>query len=205
MTARFASREWFERSALDVAPEVLGAFVSHTTGDGVVTARITEVEAYRGSIDPGSHAYRGRTTRNASMFRDGGHLYVYRHLGIHHCMNVVCEPSGSASGVLLRAAEIVDGVDLARRRRELRGVARTDRDLAKGPGRLTVALGIDVTHDGTDLIRGCLSIAPATDDVGAIVQGPRVGVSGEGGDGDRYPWRYWIDGDATVSTYRSAR
>ncbi|SDS60263.1 DNA-3-methyladenine glycosylase [Paraoerskovia marina] len=206
MTASASSGAWLERDALDVAPELLGALLTTRLGAGRVTARITEVEAYRGAHDPGSHAYRGRSVRNAAMFGPAAHLYVYRHLGLHHCMNVVCGPEGEASAVLLRAAEIVEGRDLARARRTAAGVARTDRDLARGPGNFTVALGIDLGHDGARLTGGELVLVPRDRPLGAtILSGPRVGVSGEGGDPALFPWRFWIEGEPTVSAYRRSR
>ena len=200
-------RSWFERHPLEVARDLLGMLVTGRSDDGTVTARITEVEAYLGAEDPGSHAYRGRTTRNATMFGPAGHLYVYRHLGLHSCMNVVAGPQDLASGILLRAGEIVEGRELATARRTLRGVVRTPHDLASGPARLTVALGIDHARDGVDVtdpqgdvvIHGC-----PHDGRSAVARGPRVGVSGPGGDGTRFPWRLWLEGDPTVSAYRAA-
>lgn len=174
-----------------VAPRLLGALLRH----GPVAVRITEVEAYGGAADPASHAYRGRTERNAVMFGPPGHLYVYFSHGLHWAANVVCGADGSASGCLLRAGEVVEGVELARSRR---GRA-TDRDLARGPGRLTQALGITGAHRGADLFGGGpLSLHPGTPAPGLVAVGPRVGVSVEA---DR-PWRFWIAGDPYVSAYR---
>lgn len=201
-------REFFDRPVLDVARDLLGAHLVVRSEDGDVTVRLTEVEAYDGAADPGSHAYRGRTARNATMFGPGGHLYVYRHLGLHHCANLVCGPDGKPSGVLLRAGEVVDGVDLARERRTAGGVVRADRDLARGPARLTVALGITRADDGTDVVGGegrvLLLTNPTPGDRRTIARGPRVGVSGEGGRADLFPWRFWLEGDPTVSVYRAA-
>ena len=142
---------------LDAAPRLLGARLRH----GGVTLRLTEVEAYDGANDPGSHAYRGPTRRTEVMFGPPGHLYVYFTYGMHHCANVVCGPDGTASAVLLRAGEVVEGLDLARERRG----SHPDRDLARGPARLCSALDLDLRHNGLDL----------TD--GALVLGPPVGVS----------------------------
>ncbi|RPF21979.1 DNA-3-methyladenine glycosylase [Myceligenerans xiligouense] len=213
-------REFFDRPVLLVARDLLGAHLTVRGAGGAVTVRLTEVEAYDGAADPGSHAYRGRTARNATMFGAGGHLYVYRHLGLHHCANIVCGPEGAASGVLLRAAEVVDGVELARARRVAAGVVRADRDLARGPARLTVALGIDRSDDGADVAgrEGRLTLEPrpvgslSPDGVpapggrgpGGVRTGPRVGVSGDGGRADLFPWRFWLDGEPTVSDYRAA-
>ena len=128
-------RDLLAGPVLDVAPRLLGSVLRH----GEVACRITEVEAYDGARDPGSHAYRGQTARNAVMFGPPGHLYVYFTYGMHYCCNVVCGPPGSASAVLLRAGEVVDGLDLARSRRT---PARSDRDLARGPANLCQTLGI---------------------------------------------------------------
>jgi DNA-3-methyladenine glycosylase len=210
-------RAWFARSVLDVAADLLGAHLTHSTPEGSVTLRLTEVEAYGGLDDPGSHAARGVTLRNRSMALPGGHLYAYRHLGLHTCLNVVAGPEGSPSAVLLRGAEVVDGEPLALARRTERGVAKTARDLARGPARLAVALGVGVDHDGADLLErgGCLTLtvcgsqptgAPADaslDQPGAVLRGPRVGVSGPGGDGELFPWRLWLAGEPTVSAYRA--
>ena len=138
-------RGTFERSSLDLAPVVLGGIFSHAG----VSIRVTEVEAYIGDgADPGSHAFRGRTARNASMYGEPGHLYAYFTYGMHTCANMVCSPAGVASGLLLRGGEVVDGLDLARRRRT---TSRSDHDLARGPARLTIALGITLADDGADL------------------------------------------------------
>jgi DNA-3-methyladenine glycosylase len=178
---------------LEVAPRLLGGILRH----GDVACRITEVEAYDGSDDPGSHAYRGRTPRNAVMFGPPGHLYVYFTYGMHHCCNVVCGPEGTASAVLLRAAEIVDGVEAARSRRP---AARRDRDLARGPARLCQALGIGAADNGHDLADAPLTLTAAEGPVGAVLTGPRVGLRLAA---DR-PWRFWIADDPSVSTYRPA-
>lgn len=198
-------RTWLAAPVLEVAPRLLGAMVRTELSDGVVAVRLTEVEAYDGGIDPGSHAFRGRTARNAVMFGPAGRLYVYRHLGLHLCANVVTGPDGRASAVLLRAGEVVEGADLARERRLRRGVLRTDVDLARGPARLAVALGLVIEHDGVDLLGdGPVRLAPAPAPATDWTTGPRVGVSGEGGDGQRYPWRFWLPEEPTVSAYRVA-
>lgn len=191
---------------LEVAPWLLGATVTTRLDDGVVSVRLTEVEAYDGEDDPGSHAYRGRTARNDVMFGVAGRLYVYRHMGLHTCANVVTGVEGRASAVLLRAGEVVAGADLARERRRRRGVARTDVDLARGPARLADALGLTPEHYGAELLDGGevsleLPDAPPT----AVETGPRVGVSGAGGDASAFPWRFWLPGEPTVSAYRPAQ
>ena len=128
---------------LEQAPRLLDAVLRH----GDVAVRITEVEAYDGANDPGSHAYRGRTNRNAVMFGPSGHLYCYFTYGMHVCCNVVCGPEGDPSAVLLRAGEVVDGIEIARERRP----GAPDRDLARGPARLCQALDIDRSLDGADV------------------------------------------------------
>jgi len=115
------ARRWYQRPVLEVAPDLLGALVTTRSADGITTVRITEVEAYAGADDPASHAYRGRNARNGVMFGEPGRLYVYRHLGLHHCLNVVCESTGTAAAVLLRAGEVVEGIKLARARRLANG------------------------------------------------------------------------------------
>ena len=188
--------------AVDAAPWLLGAVLRREDDDGAVAVRITEVEAYMGSQDPGSHAFRGRTARNNTMFGPAGHLYVYFTYGMHYCANVVCGEEGFATGLLLRAGEIVEGRDLARLRRKN---PRTDLDLARGPARLAQALGLDRRFDGADVFDGplTLSLPDRPQPQEGISTGPRVGVSGEGG-GEAYPWRYWIAGEPTVSKYRPA-
>lgn len=197
-------RSFFERSSLEVAPEVLGAFLTHTTPEGSVTLRLTEVEAYLGDgTDPGSHAFRGRTRRNAVMFGPPGHIYTYFTYGMHTCMNLVCSPEGQASAVLLRGAEVVAGLDLARERR---GSAVPVRDLARGPARLTVAAGVRLDENGRDAFTPPFSFALPDESADTpsvtIATGPRTGVSGAGGDAVAYPWRFWIAGDPTVSPYK---
>ncbi|MDQ0778196.1 DNA-3-methyladenine glycosylase [Streptomyces aurantiacus] len=195
------TRDFFDRPVLEVAPDLLGRVLVRTTPDGPIELRLTEVEAYDGPNDPGSHAYRGRTPRNDVMFGPPGYVYVYFTYGMWHCMNLVCGPEGRASGVLLRAGEITEGAEVARKRRLS---ARHDRELAKGPARLATALGVDRSLDGTDACAsegsplGLLHGTPATSD--QVLNGPRTGVAGDGG---VHPWRFWITGDPTVSPYRA--
>jgi len=205
-TTEVPGRAWFARDVHVVARDLLGALVTRHTSEGTVTVRLTEVEAYAGAADPGSHAYRGETARNRTMFGEPGHVYVYRHLGLHHCMNVVCSPRDAASAVLLRAGEVVEGVGLARARRAAAGVTRSDVDLARGPARLTVALGIGLADDGEDVTdpAGALVLRVGPGTAGDVATGPRVGVSGDGGRADLFPWRAWLVGDPTVSSYRAA-
>src|SRR4051812_6387914 len=165
-------RSFYDRPVLEVARDLLGAVLVC----GEVSLRLTEVEAYAGGHDPASHAFRGSTRRNAVMFGPGGHAYVYFTYGMHFCMNLVTGPAGQASAVLLRAGEVVGGEEAARERR---GTA-ADRDLARGPARLTVALGVDRGCDGADVTAAASSLQvrrgrPVDDD--AVRWGPRVGVS----------------------------
>ncbi|MBO9041022.1 DNA-3-methyladenine glycosylase [Curtobacterium flaccumfaciens] len=208
------------------APALLGATIA---GRGVAL-RITEVEAYSGPTDPGSHGHRGMTERNRHLFGPPGTLYAYRSYGIHTCVNVVSGPAGSSSGSLLRGAQVVEGLDVARARR---GAEVADVALARGPGNLGGALGAVLGQDdGTSLLDGSgpfvLTLAPGLEarlasagparvidellsetvpgpPAGAAVprisRGPRTGVGGIAG-GVRYPWRFWLTGDPTVSTYR---
>ena len=182
--------------SIEVAPRLLGA-VLHCRG---VSVRLTEVEAYLGELDPGSHAFRGRTARNAVMYGPPGHLYTYFTYGMHTCANVVCSPEGEASAVLLRAGEVTRGNELARERRT---TSKRDADLASGPARLCVALGITLGDDGAGLATGEFRLEAAPHPAAAVATGPRTGVAGDGGS-DRYPWRFWIPGDPTVSPYRAS-
>ena len=191
-------RSFFARPALTVAPELLGCRITHAG----VTVRLTEAEAYAGEgVDPGSHAYRGRTPRTEVMFGEAGHLYVYFSYGMHWCANVVCGDDGEAQAVLLRAGEVVDG----RGRR----LGPTGRGRTPGLGART---GTSHLHAGDRprprrarrLCAGAGEVRPPTVPVvrDRVRTGPRVGVSGPGGDGTAYPWRFWIDADPTVSAYR---
>ena len=186
-------RAFYDRPVLEVARDLLGAVVVA----GGVSVRLTEVEAYAGGRDPASHAFRGRTKRNAVMFGPPGHAYVYFTYGMHFCMNLVCGPEGEASAVLLRAGAVVDGHELARSRRP----GSTDRDLARGPARLTRALGVDRGHDGVDVTSGrSLVVVHAGVPVARsdVRWGPRTGIR----EAAELPWRAWVHEDPTVSTYR---
>jgi DNA-3-methyladenine glycosylase len=186
-------RSFYDRPVLEVARDQLGASVEA----GGVRVRLTEVEAYDGANDPASHAYRGETLRNAVMFGPPGHAYVYFTYGMHYCVNLVCGPPGQAAAVLLRAGEVVAGEASAGERRP----RSTVRDLARGPARLTLALGIDRRLDGTDVTarRSAIVVRSGTPVAASQVRtGPRVGIAQAA---DR-PWRFWIDGDPTVSVYR---
>jgi DNA-3-methyladenine glycosylase len=188
------TRDELAGDSLDVARQLLGT----TLRAGDVAVRLVEVEAYRGFDDPAAHSYRGKTPRNEVMFGPSGFLYVYFVYGMHFCANVVCATDGVASAVLLRAGEVVDGIETARRRRPN---SRSDNELAKGPARLTAVLGIDRADNGIDLVDpaspiGLFAGDPIPDD--QIRTGPRVGVA----TAMDVPWRFWIDGSKAVSGYR---
>lgn len=155
-------REFFDRPVLEVAPDLLGRVLVRSTDEGAIELRLTEVEAYAGEIDPGSHAYRGRTARNSVMFGPPGHSYVYFTYGMWHCLNLVCGPEGKASGVLLRAGEIRVGAEMARKRRFS---ARHDRELAKGPARLATALDVDRALNGVDVVATAGGRCPSSRDL----------------------------------------
>ncbi|MGW0537575.1 DNA-3-methyladenine glycosylase [Streptomyces sp. NPDC003032] len=195
------SRDFFDRPVLEVARDLLGRVLVRDSDEGPIELRLTEVEAYAGEVDPGSHAYRGRTPRNDVMFGPPGHVYVYFTYGMWHCMNMVCGPEGMASAVLLRAGEITVGAELARKRRLS---ARNDKELAKGPARLATALDVDRSLDGADLCGDPASpftvLAGTPVEADQVSEGPRTGV---GGEGSVHPWRFWTANDPTVSPYRA--
>jgi DNA-3-methyladenine glycosylase len=198
-TAGLLPREFLNRPAPEVAPGLLGCVLEHESREGLVAVTLTEVEAYNGEEDPASHAYRGRTARNAVMYGPAGFAYVYFTYGMHFCVNVSCMPPGTASAVLIRAGQVIAGKELARLRRPVKG---PDRDLARGPARLCQALGIDRALNGADFcdpaspLRLRTRSRPAEEK--AIRTGPRVGVSA----GATVPWRFWLDGEPSVSVYR---
>jgi DNA-3-methyladenine glycosylase len=199
---------------------LLGCVLEHDTAAGLVAVEVTEVEAYTGATDPASHAYRGRTARNAVMYGPPDYAYVYFTYGMHFCVNVVCMPEGTAEAVLLRAGRVIAGEPLARERRTPRRPAAAAtretagrsvlaaRDLARGPARLCQALAIDRSQNGADLsdpasplrLRGNESDV-RQDERPEISVGPRVGVSA----GADTNWRFWLAGDPTVSAYRPAK
>ncbi|MGW4849355.1 DNA-3-methyladenine glycosylase [Nocardia brasiliensis] len=184
-------------------PTAARRLLGSTLWSGPVGVRIVEVEAYGGDPagpwhDPASHSGRGRTKRNAVMFGPAGVLYVYLSYGMHMCVNVTSGPDGTASAALIRSGEVIAGLDEARARR---AAARTDADLARGPGNLGSALGITLSDYGTPLFEPSSAIRlELTDAVPAkdIASGPRVGVSVAAD----LPWRFWLPGSAAVSVYR---
>jgi DNA-3-methyladenine glycosylase len=203
--AKRLPRAFFDRPALQVAPDLLGCVLWHDTAEGRVAAVIVEVEVYGGRADPASHAYRGRTARNAVMFGPPGHAYVYFTYGMHFCVNVVCAPEDYPSALLLRAGRVTEGADLAASRRagNARATPLRELDLARGPGRLCQALAIDRTLDGADVCGDSPLQAgrPADWAPGSIDTGPRVGIT----QARDWPWRFWLAGDRHVSSYKAAK
>lgn len=194
-------RRLTSQHAVRVAPRVLGALITSRIEGTVVIIRVTEVEAYGGlGEDPGSHAYRSRTARNASMFGPPGHAYVYFTYGRHWMLNLVTQPEGNAGAVLIRAGQLVDGLDVASARRPACAV---DRDLGRGPARLAAAMGIDGRFDGLDLLTsgGILALELATRPPTLVLTSARTGVAGEGA---LTPWRFFLPDEPTVSPYRAA-
>ena len=188
-------RAWFDRPSAELAPELLGARLVHDTPDGRIGGRIVEVEAYRGPEDLAAHSSRGRTARNAVMFGPPGHLYVYLIYGLHHCLNVVAGPDTKPEAVLIRAVQLDEGVELARRRR---GEAVPERRLAAGPGNVGSALGVDRSLNGVDLLAGPVHVEPRSGPPPAISRGPRIGVD-YAGDWAARPLRFWITDDPHIS------
>jgi DNA-3-methyladenine glycosylase len=188
-------RAFFDRSPEEVAPDLLGCVIERSAPEGPVAVRLTEVEAYAGGRDPASHAFRGRTNRNAVMFGPPGHAYVYFTYGMHFCLNLVCFGEGTAAAVLIRAGEIVRGHALAAARRP----RSSARDLARGPARLCEALGIGRSLNGADVCDpdGPLRALPGSL-APAYRTGPRTGVTSA----KDVAWRFWIDGEPTVSPHR---
>jgi DNA-3-methyladenine glycosylase len=222
-------REFFDRPVLTVAPALLGCVLAHETDDGLVAVEIAEVEAYRGESDPASHAFRGKTARNAVMFGEPGHAYVYFTYGMHFCVNLVCQPAGEAAAVLLRAGRVVQGAGLAAARRLAgqRGTAGAsggvpggsaspggaasgggrvvgERELARGPARLCQALAIGRAQNGADV---CAPGGPLRLLAVAGLAGLPAASIGRGPRvgvrlGAEADWRFWAVGEPAVSAYR---
>ena len=201
MTLETLARECLAVDVLPAARLLLGCHLVADRPEGQVAVRLVELEAYRGADDPAAHSYRGRTARNAVMFGPPGHLYVYFVYGMHFCANVSCLPDGQAGAVLLRAAEVVSDLEVARLHRP---TARSDAELARGPARLATLLGLRREHNGLDLTDPASPVRLlAGDPVRAdlVRTGPRVGVAAAK---DR-PWRFWVHGSPAVSAYRRHR
>jgi len=185
------SRQFYRRDPREVAPELLNKVLVR----GPLSGRIVEVEAYAGAEDPGSHAFRGLTRRNATMFGPPGHLYVYFTYGMHWCANAVCGEEGEGVAVLLRALAPLSGLD---QMRAARLKARRDRDLCSGPGKLCQAFAVAKEDDGADLVTGDRDLVII--DTGVVppalpVMTTRVGLSV----GADLPWRWYVPSDPNVS------
>ncbi|HEY7022412.1 MAG TPA: DNA-3-methyladenine glycosylase [Ktedonobacterales bacterium] len=184
---------FYARASVEVARDLLGKTLWRRTEAGLTAGIIVETEAYDGANDPASHAWRGRTQRNAVMFGPPGHAYVYFTYGMHYCMNTVTGPVGQASGVLLRAIQPIVGLDIMRDRR---GVTIPDRDLARGPGRLCQALGITTADNATDLAGDALWISETADAPDLLIATtPRVGITRAA----ERPWRFVVCDNQYVS------
>lgn len=186
-------REFYERHVVDVSRDLLGKLLVRVYKQKVLVGKIVETEAYRGKDDPASHAYRGKTPRNSIMFGKPGVAYIYIIYGMYHCLNVIAEPEGNAAGVLIRAIEPLEGIDLMK---ELRGTEKT-KNLTNGPGKLTKALAIDKSFNGMDLTqKNILFIAyPSQKEVFEIVETKRIGIKV----GLDKRWRFYIRNNPFVS------
>ena len=193
MTPVPLSRSFYRRDPRAVAPELLNKVLVR----GRRAGRIVEVEAYCGSIDPGSHAYRGRTNRNATMFGRPGLLYVYFTYGMHFCANAVCGDEGDGSAVLLRGLTPLSGL---RQMRQHRPAARRDADLCSGPAKLCAAFGLGRAFDGADLVTGDRRVLIGDDGTpppARPVVSTRIGLAA--GRGDEHPWRWHVAGAVGLS------
>lgn len=196
-------REFYARPTLQVAHDLLGKVLRHRTADGVAAGRIVEVEAYIGESDPACHAAPGPTARNAPLYGPPGVAYVYLNYGLHYLVNAVTEPVGSPAAVLIRALEPLDGLALMRERRTRVKWRRgkpvpADHELCRGPGNLTIALGITLEQNTRPLTRGSLVIEDRGDRVRDVVWGPRIGIRV----GTEHPWRAIVAGSRAVSAQR---
>jgi DNA-3-methyladenine glycosylase len=204
--ARPLPREFYARGSVTLARALLGRVLVRREGRRLLAGRIVEVEAYRGSSDPASHAYRGPTPRNRVMFGPAGHGYVYFVYGVHHCLNVVAAREGVAEAVLLRALEPLAGLESMRERRgDVAGDVAgdlADERLMRGPGCVARALGLTRADDGVDLVTGALWIAAVAAERGGrrVASGPRIGIRV----GVESPWRFWLAGHPAVSGPRGA-
>jgi DNA-3-methyladenine glycosylase len=191
-------RSFYDRPTLDVARDLIGKVLVHTRRGVKTSGVIVEVEAYIGESDPACHAAPGPTRRNKPLYGDPGHTYVYLNYGIHCLVNVVTEARGSPAAILIRALDPIDGIPVMRRRR---GSGAGGHDLCRGPGNLTVAMGITLAENRLDLLGGRLFIEDRGVVVGPIAWGPRIGIRV----GTERHWRVFVDGHPAVSKTRSTR
>ena len=187
-------RSFYERATLTVAEELLGKVLVHRTPRGVSAGMIVEAEAYIGEDDPACHATPGPTRRNAPLYGPAGLAYVYLNYGIHYLVNAVTEAEGHPSAVLIRALEPVEGIGLMKRRRGVNGEG-PEAHLCRGPGNLTRAMGITLTHNLRDLVSSPLVIEDRGCAVDDVSWGPRVGIRA----GTEHHWRCWVRGHPAVS------
>lgn len=191
-------RSFYARPTLDVLDDIIGKVLVHETRGRTVAGAIVEAEAYIGEDDPACHAAPGPTKRNAPLYGPPGHAYVYLNYGLHYLVNAVTEAEERPAAILIRALEPIEGVDLMRRRRaRLRTAAASipDADLCRGPGNLTVALGISLRQNMSDLVSGALRIEDRGVKVGRLVRSARIGIRV----GTDRPWRCHVHGHASVS------
>jgi DNA-3-methyladenine glycosylase len=186
------TREFFARDPVVLARDLLGRVLFYKTPEGLLAGRIVETEAYRGEADAASHAFRGRTARNAVMFGPAGHAYVYFTYGMHYCLNVTAAIPGTAGAVLLRALEPLAGTDLMR----ARGDHGLESRLLSGPGKIGRAFGLTLDDNGRDFTRGPLGIAAGTaPSPSQIAVSRRIGISRAVG----LPYRFAVIGSRSVS------
>jgi DNA-3-methyladenine glycosylase len=196
------ARSFYDRPTLDVAADLLGKVLVHRRRDATTSGVIVEVEAYIGESDPACHAAPGPTRRNRPLYGTPGHAYVYLNYGIHSLFNVVTEAPGSPAAVLIRALDPLDGVDLMRRCRRTGGLrdpkAAGVHALCRGPGNLTVAMGITLAENNLDLSGQRLFVEDRGIRFDAVNWGPRIGINV----GTEHPWRAFVAGHPAVSGRR---
>ncbi len=183
-------REFYLRDTIEVARSILGKVIVHRTPETLIAGRIVEAEAYT-SNDPSCHACRGMTKRNAQMFGEPGHAYIYFTYGMYYCLNAVTAPEGVAEAVLIRAAEPLQGIDLMVRNRGTDVLT----NLASGPGKLCMAFGLEKSQNGLDLTGSDLMIVDDGFVPSEIVTATRIGIRLA----TDYPWRFYVKGNPHVS------
>ena len=190
-------RSFYARDPVTLARDLLGRILLYDAPQGLLAGRIVETEAYTGESDPASHAFRGRSARNAVMFGKPGFAYVYFSYGMHHCLNVTAERVGVAGAVLLRALEPLEGIELMQKR----GVSGPVERLLSGPGKICKAFGLDLKDNGRDLVDGPLGIGAGSAIPDAQVAiGPRIGISRA----VSLPYRFFVASSPSVSGHRRA-